>query len=353
MELVLSAISAGGLVGAGDQYLCLVIIAIGSRADLIKLSPQVQFMESWWFIAIAVIFWLLTIAPAYASLLSPGVMNAVNTITNFLSGFLVPVSGALLALASVGIIAEMHPDLQNLLNSLRIFGESGEGIGALGLLTAGGGAVAATTLNGARFLAKPALSTASGTAGTLSAPIYATVENITSVVLMGLLYLLININPWLLVALLALVTAVILGLLGFGVYQLWRMGKGIGRLIRMIEEWPKAGLSVVAEFLVWGSGWMIWKNWKRGTVRLVLWILWLATVIFLFPALATAVTGAAAIIPPLIPILSMLSLMIEIGLILGGLYAGSRSARSLMRGLERMPRRQQAPAPIYHRPPTY
>ena len=98
MELVLSAISAGGLVGAGDQYLCLMIISIAAKTDLVKLTPQMTFMESWWFLGIVTVFWLLTIAPAYASLLSPGVMNAINTVVNFLSGFLVPASGALLAL---------------------------------------------------------------------------------------------------------------------------------------------------------------------------------------------------------------------------------------------------------------
>ncbi|MBN1178385.1 MAG: DUF4126 family protein [Anaerolineae bacterium] len=342
MELVLSAISAGGLVGAGDQYLCLMIVSIAAKTNLVELTPQMRFMESWWFLGIVVVFWLLTVAPAYASLLSPGVMNAINAVVNFLSGFLVPASGALLALASIGIIAEMHADLAPILQTLGIFTVDGA-IGSMGWLTAGGGAAAASTLNGARFLAKPALSASTGTTGTISAPTFATVENITSVVLMALLYVLTRIDPWLLVALIAVVTLVILGILGYALYQLWRLGKGIGKVIRLIETHPKAGLSVVAESLVWGSGWMIWQNWQRGAVRLTCWGVWLLVVAFGFPVLATALAAAVVTVPPLVALVSVFSFSTEVALIAAGLYAGLRSARSLFKDLERSPAQPYAP----------
>ncbi|MBE9509002.1 MAG: DUF4126 family protein, partial [Chloroflexi bacterium] len=217
MQLVLSAISAGGLVGAGNQYLCLLIVSAAAKMDLISLTPQMGFMESWWFIGIVAAFWLLTIAPAYASLLSPGVMNAINTTVNFISGFAVPVSAALLSLASIGIIVEMNPDLRNVLRTMQLFDPEG-GIGTTGFLVAGGSALTATVLTGSKFLAKPAVSTATGTTGTVSAPIYATLENLASIILMALLFVLTQINPWLLVGLLALVTLLILGVLAYAIY---------------------------------------------------------------------------------------------------------------------------------------
>lgn len=322
MELILSAIASGGLVGASDQYLCLLIIAIASRTGLISLAPQMGFMESWWFIAVVAVFWLLTLAPAYASLLSPGVMNAVNTVVKFLSGFVVPASGALLTLAAAGIIAEMHPETRNLLETLRIF--SPHGIGGAGWLMAGGGAVTASALNGAKFVAKPALSSATGTTAHLAAPLYATVENVASLILMSLLYLLAQIDPWLLVALAVLIALILLGLLAYGIYMLWKLGKGIGQVLHLIEVRPKAGLSIVAEFLVWGSGWLIWQHWNRGILRLAIWLLWLGSVVFLIPAVSTALA--------VVPFLASAVLLVgESVTVMIGLYIGFRSARSLMR----------------------
>jgi len=331
MELLLSAISTGGLSGAGNQYLCLIIISVAAKLDLVSLAPPVAFMESWWFIAIVAVFWVLTALPAYGSLLSPGVMNAINTVVNFLSGFIVPASAALLTLASLGIIAEMNPELYDILQTLQVFDPSGQSVGKVGWLVAGGGALTASALTGAKFLAKPALSTATGTAGTASAPAYATVENVASVVLMALAYVLSQINPWLLVGLLALVVLTLVVVLAWSVYQLWKLGKGIGRVIRLVETRPQAGLSVVAEFLVWGSGWLIWKNWTRGLVRLGLWGLWITTIFFLLPAIGTALGAALAVTPPLAFLTSVLALSVEVTTVMAGLYIGAMSARSLMR----------------------
>jgi len=331
MELLLSAISTGGLAGAGNQYLCLIIMSVAARLGLIGLAPPVRFMESWWFVAIVAVFWVLTVLPAYGSLLSPGVMNAVNTLVNFLSGFMVPASAALLTLASVGVIAEMNPDLYNILQTLQIFDPSGQSIGRVGWLMAGGGALTAVTLTGAKFLAKPAISTVTGTAGTASASAYATVENVASVVLMVLAYVLTGLNPWLLVGLLALVTLAIVGVLAWSVYQLWRLGKGIGQVIRLVEAHPRAGLSVVAECFVWGSGWLIWANWARGFVRLVLWGLWMTMILLAIPAIGTALGVTLAAIPFLAFFASAFVLGAEVATVMAGLYAGARSARSLMK----------------------
>ncbi|NLE44759.1 MAG: DUF4126 domain-containing protein [Chloroflexi bacterium] len=327
MELVLSAIASGGLVGASDQYLCLLLLSIASKTGLVTLTSQMGFMGSWWFMAIVAVFWLLTLAPAYASLLSPGVVNVINTIVRFLSGFVVPVSGALMTLASVGAIAEMHPELHDILQTLRIFDPDGFGVGEVGWLVAGGGAVAASVLTGAKFLAKPAISAATGTTGTVSAPVYATLENIASVVLMVLLYVLSRIDPRLLVGLLILLVLLFLGAAAYAIYTLWRLGKGVGRVIRLIETRPKAGLSVVAEFLVWGAGWLIWARWNRGIIRAAFWALWIVAIIVLIPAISAALVAVPFVASAVLLVGEALTTAV-------GLFIGMRSARLLLQSLE-------------------
>jgi hypothetical protein len=350
MELLLSAISAGGLAGAANQYLCLILISVAAKLGLVNLAQPMVFMESWWFIAIIALFWILTALPAYGSALSPGVLNVVNTIVNFLSGFLVPASAALLTLASVGVIAEMHPDLYDILRTLQIFDPSGQSIGRTGWMMAGGGAVAGATLTGAKFLAKPALSSATGTAGTVSAPAYATVENVASIVLMVSAYLLTQINPWLLVGLLALVVLLTAIVLGWAVYQLWRLGKGVGQVIRLLETHPQAGFAVVAEFFVWGSGWLLWKHWNRGIVRLSLWGLWVIAVFFVLPAVGAVLGVTLAAMPFLAFFVSALVLGTGVTAVMAGLYVGAKSARSLFKTFDQVTETppeaaQGAPAP--------
>lgn len=349
MQVILSAISAGGLVGAGNQYLCLLLVSVAAKTGLVTLAPEMGFMESWWFIGVLAFFWLLTIAPAYASTLGPGVMNVVSAIVNFVSGFAVPASAALLALASVGVIAGMHPELRDILRTLQIFDADGDGvIGSTGMWIAGGSALAATALTGSKFLAKPAVSTATGTAGTISAPLYATVENVASVVLMVLFLILSRINPWLLVGLLAVTTLLILGVLAYAVYQLWKLGRGVGQAISLVETHPKAGLAVVAEFLMWGTGWLIWKHWNRGALRLALWALWLAVIAFVIPALATALAAALAVVPPLVILAPIFGTAVGMLVVVVGLYVGLRSAAELMQTFdeaEAAPAATPAPAP--------
>lgn len=348
MKLVLAAISAGGVIGAADQYLCLLVVSVLAKTGLIELSPDMSTLfESWWFIGIVTVFWLVTVAPAYATALGPGVMNVVNTVVNFISGFMVPASAALMALASAGIIVAMDPELQNSLQAMQLFDLNGDGSIGDGLFVIGGSALTASALTGAKFLAKPALSAATGTAGTASAPIYATLENIASVVLMLLLVVLLHIDPWLLVALFAIVMIVILGVLAYAVYRLWKLAKGIGRVIYLIENHPRIGWSIVAEFFVWGSGSMLWKKWSRGIFRLVLWILWWLVLLLIIPGFVTLAAGAFVVAPILETLVPVVFVMGEILALTTGIFIGMRSATGLMKMLDdgSQPARAAAPAP--------
>jgi hypothetical protein len=239
----------------------------------------------------------------------------------------------MLSLAAAGVIAHMHPELRTILDSIALFDPEG-GIGTSGFLVAGGGGLAAGLLTGSRFLAKPALSSASGTTGTSAAPVYATVENLSSIVLMALLYLLGRADPWLVVVVLAVLALLTAGLLVYSIYQLRKLGQGLGRVIRLIEDRPKAGLSVVAEFFVWGSGWLIWKNSSRGPVRLVIWVLWMVVVFVALPAAVTAIGAPLVAILPLAVLVSLLGTAAEALAVLVGVFAGLRSARELLRELE-------------------
>ena len=327
MEIVLSAIAAGGLVGASDQYMCLLIVGITSRLGWITLTPALSFMGSWWFIAIVVVFWLLTVVPAYASLLSPGVLHAVNTVVNFLSGFVVPASSALIGLASAGVIASLNPDLRQVLETLRIFDPQGR-LGATGVAIAGGSAVTALMLTGSKALAKPVLSVSTGTAGTASAPMFATIENVASVVLMALAYELIRVNPWLMVALLGAVIVLGVGVAIFALYQLRRLKKGLGRVLYLAQVYPRAGLAVVVEFAVWGVGWLAWKTWARGVIMLCAWAIWVA----LFIAVPPAVGALFMVFPPLSPVAAAIS-----ALVLAGVFVsvGLSSAQALLKVVEK------------------
>jgi len=297
LRLVLSAISAGGVVGVADQYLCLLLVSVAANRELFRLAEPVQFMEKPWFIGIVLFFWMLTVLPQYLALVAPGIGNTIATIINFLSGFVVPASAGLLALSAAGIIVDMRPEFEGALKTLNLFDPDGS-FGRLQPVLAvfGGGALAATSLTAMKGLAKPAVSTATGMTGTLSAPAYATVENLASLFVMGLSYLLAKIDPRLMILLLALVILFVVALFTFAVYQLRRLKKGIGRVFYLLQTNPKAGLAIVAEFLVWGSGWLIWRVWARGAVMLVIWLgfllgffgllpLALASVIFSIPYL--------------------------------------------------------------------
>jgi len=323
MQLILSTIAAGGLVGAADQYLCLMIIGVMSRLGIINLSPQMGFMESWWFLGIVALFWVVTVVPAYLSSLDPGVTKAFNTAANFLSGFVVPASAALISLASVGIITSLHPDLQALLETLRIFTSDGS-IDTTGWTIAGGGALTAATLTGMRFLSKPA---SSATMGTLAAPANATYENSASIVLMSVGYGLAKTNPWLLVGLLVVILVATVALMVLALRQLRRLKKGIGQTIQLTQSNPRAGLAVVVEFLLWGVGWLMWKSWLRGAVMLLALALWWALFLSLEGVLVTTVLVA----PPLAPLMMAIT---AAAMVMAYAYIGFYSARALLHTLQ-------------------
>jgi hypothetical protein len=357
MSLVLSAIAAGGLVGASNQYACLLVVSIAARLGWIELAGPMQFMGEWWFMGLVGLMWLVTVAPSFAQQFAPGLMHAVNTFVHFVSGFVVPASSALIALAAAGVIANLSPELRAALDTLRIFTGEG-GLGGNGAVIAGGGAAVAVALTSMKAVAKPMIATGSGAAGTVSAPAFVIAENVAAVVLMGLAYALSRVDPMLLVVLLAIVVVICVGLIVFGLYQLWRLKRGLGRLMAMLQTNPRAGLAVCVEFFVWGLGWLVatssGKNVGRGAgvseayagephggslsplrgaVSLLLWVVWLA----FFVSVQPIVAGLFAIVPPLIPpaLVGANAFMLMIFVLFG-----LNSARALMKTLER-----EAPLP--------
>ncbi|MEW6241462.1 MAG: DUF4126 domain-containing protein [Chloroflexota bacterium] len=280
MQLILSAISAGGMVGVADQYLCLLLVGLAAKFGWVQISPATQFMTSGWFLGIVGLFWFLTVAPAYLTTVAPGVMNSVNTVINFLSGFVVPISGALIALASVGVITGLDPQTRQILETVRLWSDGGDLAGS-GWVVASGGALIASTLTGLKAAAKPGLSAATGTLGHTSAPIYATAENTASLLGMSLLYFLASVNPWLIVVVMVIVTIALAALLAYAIVQMRKLKSGLGEYFRLLKYRPGAGLTVALEFLIWGLGWMIRGHWLRGAAMFIgwsiFWGLWLAT----------------------------------------------------------------------------
>jgi hypothetical protein len=330
MELVLSAIAAGGLVGASNQYACLLVVGLAARFGLIQLAGPVGFMGEWWFIIFVGILWIVTIGPALAQQFAPGLMHFANSVVHFISGFVVPLSAALVSLASVGVLVNLSPELQSMIDTLKIFNGDTGALGGTGLAIAGGSAVAATAITGMKALAKPMISTTSGTAGTASAPAFVIAENIAAVVLMALAYGLSQIDPWLLVGLFGAVLVLSFGLLLFGLYQLYRLKKGLGRVLYLLQAHPRAGLAVCVEFFVWGLGWLVWKNYGRGWVSLIAWGVWLT----LFIAVQPVVTGLFVWFPPAIP-LALLSANFFMIMIFFSI--GVSSARALLKVVEKEP----------------
>jgi hypothetical protein len=251
------------------------------------------------------------------------VVHAIHTVINFVSGFMVPVSSALIALASAGIISQIHPEAHNALLAIGLFNPDA-GPGMAEALLVGGTAVTASSLTVMKGLSKPVISTSTGTVGTASAPMYATLENMASVVLMGLVILLSNLDPRLLVVLLAVVVSVVVATFIYAVYLLWKLKKGIGRVIDLIRTQPSKGWAVVAEFFVWGSGWLLHGYTKRGGIMLTIWLV--AVGLFL-----TVLPLATATLILLVPFIA--------GSLMGfGLIAG-RTAKSLLQTLAPAPHR--------------
>ncbi|HLF01487.1 MAG TPA: hypothetical protein VI547_05895, partial [Anaerolineales bacterium] len=221
--------------------------------------------------------------------------------------------------ASVGAIVNLHPELRATFETLQIFNGQG-GIGSTGVVIAGGSAAAAVTLTAMKGLAKPAISTATGTTGHFSAPMFATYEAIASLVLMTVVYGLSQIDPGLLIALLAVLFLLTTVMLGWALYQLWRLKRGIGKMLRLAQEHPRAGLAVAVEFFIWGLGWLVWGRYGRAAIMLAGWAVAIAMLI--------AVPGFLAFFPPL-SVMAFFALLSMYALI------GFNTAGALLKMLEK------------------
>jgi len=281
-QFIFTSIMSGGAIGPADQYLCLILLSIASRSNWMQLPKEVNFISSGWFLILVGIIWIATVLPAYGSLIDPVFLRAVNTTVGLMGGILVPASGALLSLATANFIS---PTETATMSNSDLW------------LIGGGGAAVASTFTFVKFLIKPMLATATGMATTpFSAAVYKTIENIISLILMAAIYFLGSLNPWLLALLMATVGIILFALLIFALYQLWKLGQGIGKVLRLFETNPKAGFAVLLEPFIWGSGWILMKGWQSGSSKLVLWggsliIIWgiLPIIFFIVPPLAATI----------------------------------------------------------------
>lgn len=318
MQIILSSAAAAGLIGVSNQYLFVLLLGLLGRFGLFRFPNEMSFMTGNIFLGVVGALWILSIAPAYSSMLAPGIGNAVNTVSNFVHGFVVPGSAALTALATAGIIANVHPELRSVMEAIRVFQPDG-GIGTAGVVIASAGAIAATGLTITKAAAKPGLSASTGTTGHAAAPIFATLENIGSVVMVGLFWVLTNIDPRLIIGLFAVLAILCIGTLIYACYLLWRLGTGIGHVLRLMEQQPKVGWAIALEAITWGGGSFIWRYESRGWLRAGAWVLW---VLFI------AVVGLPSIFVPFIGVL-IVAFQLSVWV-----FVGIRSARSLLRMLD-------------------
>ncbi len=303
-----AAVAAGGTLGASDQFLCLLLLGAAANYNLVSLPPEVAFMKSLWFLAVVAVIWIIDVAAAYSTFVALGAPNIFNFIANTLGGVLVPASGALLAIATAHMVALAVPTVAS------------SAAPADPTLVGGAGALAATVVTFVKFLLKPMAATATGTFGTISAPVFETLENAAAVVLMGIMYVLIQIDPWLLAVFVFLLALALLAIALIVLYKLWQTGHGIGQVMQLIESNPRAGLAVVIEPFVWGGGWAMYRGWKAGQGKLALWAI---AMFVLWVALPTVFI----IIPPI-------ALMIPIVGSLAAIYLyGLRSAQQLLKAI--------------------
>lgn len=335
MTALLSAMSAGGLVGVTNQYAFLFAMSIASRSNLIQLGPGFQFIESYIFLGIVAVLWLIQVAPAYSALLAPGIMNVVDTISGFVHGFVMPASSALVAAASLGVIANIDPTLQASLEAINLINPEGS-ITPTSAAVMAGSSVIAIGLTASKAIGKRSLGTASGIEGTPVAPAFwATVESVLSVVIVGLIVLIYRTDPRLLIALLAVVTIIVVSTTIYSLYLLYKLARGVGKVFRLMETQPKAGWAIAFEAFIWGGGSLAWEYNSRGMTRMIFWALWLMLLVFGIPAGVLLLEGAVAVFPPLLIIPPILGYGVTIMLVMIGMLAGLRSAKSLMKLLEK------------------
>jgi Domain of unknown function (DUF4126) len=280
-----AAVAAGGTLGASDQFLCLLLLGVAANYDLVSLPPEVAFMKSLWFLAVVAVIWIIDVAAAYSTFVAPGAGNIFNFITNSLGGILVPASGALLAVATAHMVQVAAPAVAGSAAPVDL------------RLVGGAGAATATLVTFVKFLLKPMAATATGTVGTISAPVFETLENVAAVVLMGIMYVLIQIDPWLLAVFVFLLALALLAISLVVLYKLWQTGQGIGQVIKLIETNPKAGLAVMIEPFVWGGGWALYRGWKAAQGKLALWAIALFVLWFALPTVFIIIPPIAVMIP--------------------------------------------------------
>ncbi|MGC1377347.1 MAG: hypothetical protein WA821_14040 [Anaerolineales bacterium] len=295
MTSIFASIVSGGAIGVADQYLCLLLLSLATRFNMVQLPSEVNFMASEWFIILIGIVWVITVLPAYGSMIDPVFLRFVNTTIGLFSGILVPASGALLSIATANFVGASSGTAYNALQTIAY--HSGGAQSSDLWLIGGGGAVCASLFTFVKFLIKPMLATASGMAATTaSAAVYKTVENITALIVMAAIYFLAS-HPWLLILFMAVVSIILLAVLIFALYQLWKLGQGIGKVLRLFETNPKAGFAVMVEPFVWGFGWILMKGWNSGGAKLLLWGVSLFIIWFVLPIMLFFIPPIAATIP--------------------------------------------------------
>jgi hypothetical protein len=95
-------------------------------------------------------------------------------------------------------------------------------------------------------------------------------------------------------------------------------------VLELTQTYPRAGLAVIAECFVWGSGWFAWKAWGRGAVMILFWLV----VIAVGGALQPIVLGFGLFFPPIPAIALLVGLMIYFAI-------GLSSARALLQMVEK------------------
>ena len=144
---------------------------------------------------------------------------------------------------------------------------------------------------------------------------------------MALAYLLAKINPWLLVALFGFVSMFILALFGYTIYQLIQLKKGIGKVLDLSQSHPRAGIAILTEFFVWGTGWFAWRQWGRGVIMIFLLSLWLIAFLLIQPT----VVALFSFFPPVMPFVGALTIILLLTIFI---FIGFNSSKSLLKSIE-------------------
>ncbi|MFN0071175.1 MAG: hypothetical protein ACKVVP_06760, partial [Chloroflexota bacterium] len=198
IQTLLAVLASSGVVGISDQYLVLALVGLAVHLGLVVPAGPVAFIGHPWFIGVAVVGWLVTVIPA----VFPH-EPVTNAIVNFMSGPVSLVSGAVVALASAGMLEGVRPELAGSLYLLRrdaawlSFNE----YRSADLLVLGGGAAIAGGLTFMKFMAKPGIASHTGTWGTGAGMAFAATEAGLAVTLTPLMLWLQGQDPWLLIAL--------------------------------------------------------------------------------------------------------------------------------------------------------